>query len=53
MMWVMTRADLKKQLKIMKQATASATRSKRAARAFLVRAGIAAKGGKTLAKPYR
>lgn len=39
--------------KAMDRAFKKAMRSKRAARAFLIRAGILKKNGKGLAKPYR
>ena len=48
-----TSATTRKQLQTLEKATRGALRSKKAARAFLVRAGILAKGGKKLAAPYR
>jgi hypothetical protein len=51
---MMTTAEIvKDNEEAMKRAAGRAKRSKAAARAFLVRAGILDKTGKRLAKPYR
>lgn len=51
---MMTTAQIvKENREAMERAAKRATRSREAARAFLVRAGILSKDGKTLAKPYR
>ncbi len=51
---MMTTAEIVKDNEAaMKRAAKRAMRSKKAARAFLVRAGILNKSGKGLAKPYR
>jgi hypothetical protein len=47
-------ADIvREHIKASKQVMKKAMRSKRAARGFLIRAGILAKNGNQLAKPYR
>jgi hypothetical protein len=51
---MMTVAEIvKENEEAMERGAKRATRSKRAARAFLIRAGILNKSGKGLAKPYR
>jgi hypothetical protein len=54
MLKMMTTAQIvKENQQAMDRAAKRALRSKKAARAFLVRAGILKKKGKGLAKPYR
>jgi hypothetical protein len=48
-----TKQIVKENQEAMERAAKRALRSKKAARAFLVRAGILNKNGKGLAKPYR
>lgn len=51
---MMTTAEVvKENQEAMERAAKRAMRSKKSARAFLVRAGILKKSGKGLAKPYR